>query len=236
MPIFGKPGAKDVALTACFAALYVVLSFLPIFQVIGFSKYITVATILAPIIGIVLGAYLGTVSTLLGGLVSLSFSPFFVPFSLAGGVVGALCGALLYQGRRTLCTIIYLTFLIVFGFYPSVGPVWGFPSYMWFQIAGFLILISPLQSVASKGFKSDSNTRLLFAFFITSLTSTMAGQIAGTLVFEMITDPRGLWIVLAVVYPLERTTIALIATLIGAPLFKVLKSANLIGVAQSPRK
>jgi hypothetical protein len=236
MPIFSKLGPKDVALTACFAALYVVLSFLPIFQGIGFSKYITVATILAPIIGIVLGAYLGAVSTLLGGIVSLFFSPFFASFSLAGGVVGASCGALLYEGRRTFCAIIYLAFLLIFGFYPAVGPVWVFPVYMWFQIAGFLVLISPLQSVASKSFKSDCNTRLLFAFFITSLTSTMAGQIAGTLVFEMITDPRGFWIVLAAVYPLERTAIASVAALIGAPLFKVLKSTNLVSVVQSSRK
>jgi uncharacterized membrane protein len=239
MPIFRKLGAKDVALTACFAALYVVLSFLPIFQLIGFSKYITVATILAPIIGIVLGPYLGTVSTLLGGIVSLFFSPFFAPFSLAGGIVGALCGALLYQGRRTLCTIIYLAILLIFGFYPSVGPIWVFPPYMWFQVAGFLILISPLQSAASKSFKSGSKAKLLFAFFITSLTSSMASQIAGTLVYEMITltsDWHGFWIALTAVYPLERTTIALIAALIGAPLFKVLKSTNLISVTQPSRK
>jgi hypothetical protein len=219
--------------------LYVVLSFLPIFQLIGFSKYITVATILAPIIGIVLGPYLGTVSTLLGGIVSLFFSPFFAPFSLAGGIVGALCGALLYQGRRTLCTIIYLAILLIFGFYPSVGPIWVFPPYMWFQVAGFFILISPLQSAASKSFKSGSKAKLLFAFFITSLTSSMASQIAGTLVYEMITltsDWHGFWIALTAVYPLERTTIALIAALIGAPLFKVLKSTNLISVTQPSRK
>jgi uncharacterized membrane protein len=239
MPIFRKLGTKEVALTACLAALYVVLSFLPIFQLIGFSKYITVATILAPIIGIVLGPYLGTVSTLLGGIISSFFSPFFATFSLAGGVVGALCGALLFQGKRTYCTIIYLAFLLVFGFYPSVGPAWVFPPYMWFQIAGFLILISPLESLASRSFKSCSNTRLLFAFFITSLTSTMAGQIAGTLVYEMITvtsDWHGFWIALTAVYPLERIAIAVVAALIGAPLYKVLKSTNLIGVVQSLRK
>jgi hypothetical protein len=236
MPIFGKLRATDVALTACFAALYVVLSFFPIFQVIGFSKYITVATILAPVIGILLGAYLGTASTLLGGIASFFFSPFFPLFSIAGGVVGALCGALLYQGRRTFCTIIYLAFLLVFGFYPSVGPIWVFPLYMWFQILTFLMLISPLQLVASRSFKSDNNTKLLFAFFATSLTSTMAGQIAGTLVFEMITDPRGFWIVLAAAYPLERTTIALVATLIGAPLFRVLKTGNLLRVPQPSDK
>jgi predicted membrane protein len=234
MPIFGKLGAKDIALTACFAALYVVLSFLPSFPLVGSSGSITVATIIAPIIGILLGAYLGTVSTLLGGIVSLFFRSF-TPFSLAGGVVGALFGALLYQGKRTLCILFYLALLLVFGFYPSVGPAWVFLPYMWFQAIGFLILISPLQSAASKSFKSDKNTRLLFAFFITSLTSTMAAQIAGTLVFEAITDPRGYWIILAAVYPVERITIAIIATLIGAPLLKVMKSANLVYTANRPK-
>jgi thiamine transporter ThiT len=236
MPIFRRLRTKEVALTACFAALYVVLSFVPMFHLIGAFQSITAATIIVPLIGIMLGTYLGAISTFLGGIVSLSLNPLFSPMSLAAGVVGALCAGLLYTNRRALCVLTYLTLLLIFGLYPAVGPVWSFPQVMWFQILGFLVLISPLQSAASSSFKSSKATELLFAFFTTSLASTLAGQIAGNIVFETITDPRGTWPLLTFVYPFERTIIALIAACIGAPLLKALKTTNLTNVTQLLKK
>jgi hypothetical protein len=156
--------------------------------------------------------------------------------SLAAGVVCAVCAGLLYTNRRTLCALTYMILLLVFGSYPSYGPAWSFPQVMWFHIAGLLILISPLQSAASNSFKSNKATRLLLAFFVTSLTSTLAGQIAGNIVFETLLDPRAIWPVLTFVYPFERTIIALVAAFIGVPLFEALKTANLISVAQRLKK
>lgn len=228
-----KINATNTALIICFTALYTILSFLPLSQVLGlFGKYITVATIFAPIIGILLGLYIGVLSTLLGGIIALFFSPYFSPPSLVAGVVTALSAGLLYAGKRKLCILTYAAFLLVFGFYPFVGPFWLYPPSAWFQLAGLLILILPLQSKVTKNLGSNNNNSwLLFAFFITSLTSTLAGQIAGSLVFEaLIPDASFLsvyWQVLTFLYPLERTLIALAATLIGAALYKVLESANL---------
>jgi hypothetical protein len=107
---------------------------------------------------------------------------------------------------------------------------------MWFQIAGFLILISPIQSMALKTLNSNNNSKLLFGFFVTSLTSTLAGQIAGSLASEILAWPifvanvnswRAIWQITTFLYPLERTIIALGATFIGASLYRVLKSAKL---------
>ena len=230
-----KINATNTALIICFTALYVILSFLPLSQVLGlFGKYITVATIFAPIIGIILGLYVGVLSTLLGGIVALFFNPSFSPPSLAAGIVTALCAGLLYAGKRKLCILTYAAFLLIFGFYPFVGPFWLYPISAWFQIAGLLILISPLQSKAIKNLGSNNNSWLLFAFFITSLTSTLAGQIAGSLVFTaLIPDMTFLsayWQVLTFLYPVERTLIALVATFVGAALYKVLESASLTEV------
>jgi hypothetical protein len=239
MPIFGKLRAKEVALAACFAALYVVLSFLPMFRLIGLFQFITLAAIIAPLIGIMLGAYLGAGSAFLGGIVSLFINPLFAPESLVAGVFGALCAGLLYANRRTLCALTYLTLLLIFGLYPTVGPVWMFPQVMWFHVVGFLVLISPLQSAASSSFKSPKATRLLFALFITSLTSTLASQIAGNIIYETIlfgTITPVTWLGLTFVYPFERTIIALIAAFIAIPLFEALKTTNLINVTQRLEK
>ncbi|MCL6578887.1 MAG: hypothetical protein K6T73_05800, partial [Candidatus Bathyarchaeota archaeon] len=123
-------------------------------------------------------------------------------------------------------------------FYPFVGPAWLYPPLMWFQIVGFLILISPLQSTALKTLNSNTgyNSRLLFAFFITSLTSTLAGQIGGSLSLEVLAWPifmadvnawKTIWQVTIFLYPIERTIIAAASALIGTSLWKVLKTAKM---------
>ena len=228
-----KLEARDVGLTVVFAALYVVLSFLPLSQVVGFfGKSITVATVVAPVIGIILGAYLGLFSAFLGGLISLFVSQNFSLPSLFAGTFAALCAGLLYRGKQSFCAVVYVLLLIVYGFYPFIGAFWLYPLVMWFQIFGFIVLISPLQSLASKNFNSNSNSRLLFAFFITSLTSTLASQIAGSLAFEILfPNPdflRGIWQLTTFIYPIERVFIAVAAALIGASLYKTLKLTNIM--------
>jgi hypothetical protein len=244
--MFHRFTAREVALVAVLTALYAVLAFLPMFQLIGFfGKTITAATVLAPIIGIILGPCLGPLSAFLGGTVGFAFSPFFSLSSLASGVTTSLCAGLLYSGKQKHCAVIYLFFLLAFGFYTPVGPAWLYPQMMWFQVIGFIILVSPLQSMAIKHLKSDSTKKSFNAFLVTSLTSTLAGQIAGSLVFEATFYPliiptiegwKATWIPLTFVYPLERTALAVFSALIGTPLLRVLRSANLMPSTEREHK
>ena len=239
--------AKDLALIICFTALYVVLSFLPISPIIGFfSKAIVTATILAPVMGIIIGPKLGALSAFLGGTIAISISPYFTPLGLVAGVVTALVAGMLTKGKHAASIFIYFSLLFLFGCYPFVGPVWLYPPLMWFQITGFLILISPLQSMALKTLNSNSrnNSKLILAFFITSLTSTLAGQIAGSLTSEILAWPvfmaniiswRTIWQITTFLYPLERTIIALSAAFVGASLHKVMSHANIAPFNQKKR-
>jgi predicted membrane protein len=231
MNIRKKLTTQDVALIICFTALYVVLSFLSISPIIGLpGKTITAAAIIAPIMGIILGPYVGFLSTFSGGIIGFFFGSFSQP-SFASGIVASLCAGLLFVGKRSLCAITYLSLLLAFGFFPIFGPVWLFPYLIWFQIVGFLLLLSPLQSLAIKNLNSDKNTKVLYAFFITSLTSTLAGQIAGSLVFTILVSSmnslKANWEFITFLYPVERTIIAVSAAFIGTSLYKVLKSSNL---------
>jgi hypothetical protein len=228
---------KNTALTICFTALYTILSFIPLSPIVGFlSKAIVAATILAPIIGVIIGPKLGAISAFLGGTIAISISPYFTPLGLVAGVITALFAGMLAHGKHAACVFLYFSLLFLFGFYPFVGPVWLYPPLMWFQIIGLLILISPLQPMALKTLNSTSNSKLLFGFFITSLTSTLAGQIAGSLTSEVLAWPiflanisswEAIWKVTAFLYPVERIIIALSATFIGASVHRILKSANL---------
>jgi hypothetical protein len=221
----------NVALTAVFTALYAVLGFLRISPIIGLTgQAITAAAIIAPIIGMLLGPYIGTLSAFLGGTIgfflgSLSYSSF------ASGIATAFCAGMITTGKRTIAAVVYLTLLLLFAFYPVIGPAWVFPLETWFQIIGLIILVSPLQSIAKKFLESKNSARLVYGFFLTCLVSTLAGQIAGSLVFEMLAaDPivvKASWPTLTGLYPVERTIIALAAALIGTALFKTLKSTSL---------
>jgi len=238
MQIGRKLTAKEVALLICFTALYTYFSFIPAFPIIGLpSKAITLAAITAPIIGIILGPYLSMLSTLLGGALAFS-AGHFSPLSFVAGIVTAVFAGMLYANKRSTCAFMYFSLLFFFGFYPFVGPVWLYPPFMWFQITGFLVLISPLQSLASKNIQNpNNNSKLLSSFFIVFLTSTLAGQIAGSLTFELISWPIFLarvdawtatWQIVAWLYPIERIIIALIATFVGVFLYRILIHANLM--------
>ena len=240
MFIYRKLSTNEVALTVCFTALYVVFGFLKISPIIGLpGQAITAAAIIAPIIGIILGPYIGTLSTFFGGIVGFFFGSF-SPLSFISGIFAALCAGMLFMGKQSLCALLYLSLLLIFGFYPFLGAVWLYPPLMWFEIAGFLILASPLQSLASKNLNSNNNSRLPFAFFVTSLTSTLAGQIAGSIAFTLlIADANTLkvtWQAIIFLYPVERMIIALIASLIGASLQKTLKSTNMLPNVVQNRK
>jgi hypothetical protein len=245
MFIYRKLSANEVALTVCFTALYVVFGFLKVSPIIGLpGQAITAAAIMAPIIGVILGPYIGTLSTILGGVIGFSLGYFSAP-SFVSGVFAASCAGMLYVGKRSVCTFTYFSLLFLFGFYPFVGPVWLYPPLMWFQIAGFLILVSPLQSMASKNLNSSNKSKPLFAFFVTSLTSTLAGQIAGSLTLELISWPifiadvnvwKANWQLLTFLYPVERIIIALGAAFIGTSVHKVLRSANIMSLNLAKRE
>jgi len=232
-----KLTTTGAALTVCFTALYVVFGLISISPIIGLSgRAMTAAAIIAPIIGILLGPYVGVLSTALGGLIGFSIGVFSPPSIVSGATAAAFAG-MLYTGKRSLSIFAYFSLLFLFGFYPFVGPVWLFPLSLWFQIIGFLILLSPLQSNFIKVINSNSSSKLFPALFTIALTSTLAGQIAGSLALELISWPifladlnawTGIWQATALLYPLERTIIALVATLIGAPLIKILKTTNMI--------
>lgn len=238
MPDGKRLTSKSIALIVCFTALYVATSFIPMFQMIGLFRTITVAAIIVPLMGIILGRYLGALSAFFGGLLSVFLSPIFGYPSLIAGPITAYYAGALYAGKRNQCILVYVALMIVFGFYPVVGPVWLFPWVVWFHVVGFLVLISPLQSYASSSFRSGNPDRLFLALFVTTLVSTLAGQIAGTLAFEAALFPdanflKGVWLGLTFAYPIERAVIAAIASALAVPLLRVLRSANLIQRLQS---
>ena len=233
--------AKNIALIAVFAPWYTIFTFWPLFPVIGTSgSFITMAVIMAPLIGIILGPYLSVLSVTVGGIIGLSLGQIggpFGPLSFVPHAATTFCSGMLYNGKRMTCAVTYSFLLIVFALYPIVGPAWLYPYFIWMQIVGLVILVSPLQSKAVEQIhRYTKSIGLTFGVGIVSLVAALFGHIVGDIMFEAIYWPtlipivdewKTMWQLLAWVYPLERVMIAIAAALIGTALIKALKAYGL---------
>jgi len=236
-----KMVAKNIALIAVFGPWYTIFTFWPLFPVIGASgSFITMAVIMAPLIGIIIGPYLSVLSVALGGIIGLSLGQIggpFGPLSFVPHAATTFCSGMLYNGKRMTCAVTYAFLLVVFALYPVVGPAWLYPYFIWMQIIGLAILVSPLQSKAVEQIHGYTKSMgLTFGVGIVSLTATLFGHIVGDIMFEAIYWPnlissvdawKSTWQLLAWVYPLERVMIAIAAALIGTTLIKALKAYGL---------
>jgi len=223
-------------MTGVFASVYAVLSAIPLFPVIGaVGKFFTLALIIAPLVGLIIGPYRGALATSIGGFIGWSLAPQYGPllhFSFVPGAATALCSGHLYKGSWKPFVIIYPAFLLAYGFYPAIGPLWLYPYYMWFHLLGLIVLIS---QAMLKPIKVQSKQSLIlklgFRVGVISFIATLFGHMIGGLIFEAISPiffPSvnwvNLWQSLVFVYPLERTLVVFSSILLGVPLIKALKA------------
>ncbi|NIN00713.1 MAG: hypothetical protein GTO24_22300 [candidate division Zixibacteria bacterium] len=232
-----SPATKDLALVCCFAPLYTLFSFWPLAPIIGVvGKSITMAAVMAPLVGVLLGPYLGAATASLGGVVgaSLAQGGALNPISFLPGTAAAFSAGLLYTRKDKVCILLYVLFLLTLVLYPPIGPFWLYPSFAWFQLAGLLILVSPLTSKAIEFTKNQrGSTRLILGISVICFIATMFAHVVGCLVFEVTGWPlvfpqldfwQSTWRFLSFVYPVERIVITVLATLIGVPLIKTFQA------------
>jgi hypothetical protein len=229
---------KSIALVVVFASLYNILTFLPLFPVIGTSgSFITMAVIMAPLMGIILGPYVGVLSVTVGGIIGLSIGQIggpFGPLSFVPHAATTLCAGMLYNGKHVICAVTYAFLLVVFAMYPVVGPVWLHPYFIWMQVVGLVILVSPLQTKAVKLIHGYTKSiELTLGIGILSFIALHFGHIVGNIMFEAIywsnlissLDAwKSTWQLLTWLYPIERLMITIAAGLIGTVLIEALRA------------
>jgi len=192
------------------------------------GKVITIAAVVSPLMGIILGPSLGSVTVTLGGILGayLAQTGPFGPLSFIPGAAAAFCSGLLYEGERRASAVLYSVLLLAFAFYPSTGPAWLHPYFVWLQLAGLVLLISPLQSKAREFMRNQSNSlELSLGVGLISFIATLFSHVVGCMMFELLYLPTSRdWQILTILYPIERTIITIMAVLIGAPLIRTLKA------------
>jgi hypothetical protein len=209
-----------------------------LFPIIGaLGRFITLATVLAPILGILLGPYIGSATASLGGFIGwiITQSGAFSFVSFLPGAASAFVAGLLTKGRRGTSVVVYLLLLSAMAFFPVIGPVWLYPLYVWFQLVGLIILASPASNMASRFMQSMKTPKSALSIGIIALISTLVGQMTGTLMFEMLVFSVSSnvefwrttqWLPIAFVYPLERGILTLLSILAGTPLIKAVRACG----------
>lgn len=218
-----------------FAALYAVFSLVSLFPIIGaMGRFITLAAVLAPVLGMLLGPYIGSGAAAIGGFVGwiITQSGAFGVVSFIPGVASAFVAGLLTGGKHRTSVVFYLLLLSAMAFFPVIGPVWLYPLYVWFQLIGLIILVSPASPMASRFIQSMKAQKSALGIGIIALISTLAGQVTGTLMFEIFVFPASSsiefwrttqWMPIAFVYPVERSIVTLLATLAGTPVIRAVR-------------
>lgn len=230
-------GARDLALMCSFAALYAAFSLVSLFPVIGAVRgFIALSSIVAPLIGLMLGPYVGAIAVSIGGFIGWFITQLgaFSFLSFVPGTAAAFSSGLLYKRKLLPAVILYLVVFLMLALYPTIGAAWLYPYYLWFQLIGLIVLLSPLVPKALNFTHENADIfKLSFGVWIISMVSTLFGQMTGGLMFEMMYWPtihpqteswRASWQFLTFVYPFERTIITSIATVVGAPLIKALRA------------
>ena len=189
---------------------------------------------MAPLIGLMLGPYLGLMATSVGGFIGWSITqsgPLFF-FSFVPSATASFCSGWLYRGEWKTLFLLYTALFFALALYPTIGPGWLFPFFLWFQVLGLIVLASPLRLKAVNSMRKHTTLfELSWAVAVISFIATLFGHVIGVIIFQMIYFPafypqadywKSLWQGLTFLYPLERSIITLSATFIGAPLIKAL--------------
>ena len=99
-----KIEALGVARIGIFAALYAVLSLIPISAFIGAPSFLTLNLIVTPVIAILLNPFEAFFASLFGGVIALYAAPFqamFGPFTILLPIAGSTYGSLAFHKGKT---------------------------------------------------------------------------------------------------------------------------------------
>ncbi|MCX8161544.1 MAG: hypothetical protein N3E44_00935 [Candidatus Bathyarchaeota archaeon] len=234
---------RSLALTIYTSAVYVVLSYLPGFPVVG-AENVKIGFIsgVAPIFGLLLGPWLGFLSCFIGACINRIllganlFQWLTLPTTpISAFIAGALVRAYLKNIRGWHISALILTILISIWYLTPIGrAIPYFPVLHWIA----LILTISFRDRLTMIYNDLDKVRLALYVAIVSFSATMTAHMYGTLMFVLSTyllilEVQDLTLLLASLIPLvaiERLTFTAIATILGVPLILVFRKNKYIGI------
>ena len=229
--------AREVALIACTAAVYVVLSYLPGFPVIGAKgAKIGIVSSVVLVFGFLLGPSIGTLATLLGAIISRVLKgagPFVwltLPcMPLSAFITGALSRSRLGPVKGWEASAVTLAALIVAWYGTWVGQaVPYFPIMHWIG----LLIILVFRGKLAEFFQSEEKRKLVACVALCSYSATMTTHMYGNLAFLVavelvilkVSQLPLLFMSIIPIAAIERLIFTAISTIIGVPIILTLRA------------
>jgi hypothetical protein len=238
-----KITTKQIALIAVFSALYAVFRIIPIGPMIGLSSSFSLSDALAPLIGIILGPFAGGATVIIGtfSAMALGKAPVFMGLDFLPALVNAVAIGFLIRRKWVPVVALYATVLAIFLLSPYtllIVQVGSIPiPFMWMHLIALIVLLSPLRSIAINNIRKSNLAYLAVSIAIIVFIGTMLQHLTGNLLFQLVFGQpiggyttatfAGYWTMIFYAYPIERTVMIVIATIIGVPLIKILKKSVL---------
>jgi len=248
----GVLSARDIALTAVFAALSVVIiMFVPGIPIVGMSgARITLDAAIAPIYGLIIGPYLGALAAFLGGIIVAGYKgwhlfPILTSFcpAVSALVAGTLTSRRQGPLRGWIISALTLIILIAGWYCTAIGR--GAPLYPVLHLAALCIILL-LRGWASDLFNSGG-WRLTLSVAASSYAGIIADHMLGNLIFIAgigwfiplkvvegwlsgmgLPSVSALFMYMLPVSAVERLTMTAIATVFGVALITALRASGLM--------
>lgn len=226
---------------AIFSALYFVLRIIPTFvsAVPGQRPFTAADFVLAGYV-ILLGPWVGAASVVIGTMLGfLLFPDRFLGLGFLPGLAYVLVVGFLAKGRWALSVSLFLAIFALFTLTPlspvlisvNIGASRVDVPFAWLHFAALLVLISPLSRRALRWIVTVDSKRLSLGLAIVSFIGTMAQHLTGAIltavILVLVLEIPIPWDVIFYVYPVERSVIVVLSTIIASGLVKSFASASL---------
>ncbi len=231
------------SLVGVFAALHFVISMIPLSIAVGAEGVITLGMITGAICGFLLGPFYGGTAVLAGSLLLGLANPASMvigPLTPVATVTGAVSAGSVRTGRVYVPAVVYLVTISLFLLGP--GGLQGI-IVVWFHMTSFALACLLLFRVMSEkvnrrwAAKSGHGVGFIASVWLTAFLAVMNDHIVGLTSFtyyyhyvvgldtEVIS---GILVAIALVYPIERLLVSLIATMILVPVIIAIERGGLL--------
>ena len=227
-------GTRSLATIASFAAIYAVLSLIPVSRLVGNVSFLTMAEVFSPLAGMVLGPFEGGLAVLVGTFAAIAMGK---PVGFDGldfipGVISAVTAGYAMKGHVKVTTALSVAMYAIFMLDPLSSPaiyVGSVPvPFLWMHMLSLVVFVS-LSNIQKRGagFASEAVMTTTVVFL-----STMNAHVAGAVMYENVlvrinhafaaSSMPGLWNIIFYAYPIERIFFAAIGSIIAIGVFRAI--------------